>query len=84
MIEVVSTGSYSLFSKKPSDRTTGERRTRERTRRKRRRRRKRRTPLAAKSGHIYISICTHAVTPYMIKGSSKDDHAMYDKEIIER
>jgi hypothetical protein len=34
--------------------------------------------------YIYVSICTHEVTPYMIKGSSKDDHAMYDKEIIGR
>jgi len=63
------------------------RRTRERTRGKERRRRKRRrTPLAVKSGHIYIyvSICTHEVTPYMIERSSKDDRAMYDKEIIGR
>jgi hypothetical protein len=59
----VSTGSYGLFSKKPSDPTTGVRR-------------KRRTPLAAKSEYIYVRICTHEVTPYMIKRSSKDDRAI--------
>jgi len=58
---------------------------RERTRRKREEKEEEKnTSCSEEWTYIYVSICTHEVTPYMIKRSSKDDRAMYDKEIIER